>query len=100
MLDDEGCCSVYAFRPIPCRMFVSLTSPDWCDTTHPKAESAVNPHLEPLPPMRRLLLEIGTRLGLAHLPTDLFGGLDALAGLLDDGPFLLPTATCESPVST
>ena len=91
LLNENALCSAYSVRPIPCRMFVSLTDPAWCDPAHPKYNSAVNPHLEPLPPMRRLLLEMGEKLGLDRLPTNLFGGLDELADIFDGTPFRFTT---------
>ena len=84
MLSDDKRCSVYSKRPIPCRMFVSLTTAEWCHPFHPNHSSAINPHLEPLAPMRRLLLDIGEKMGLSDLPSDLFRGLDQLSRIFED----------------
>lgn len=78
LLDERGWCSVYAARPVPCRMFFAATPPDWCHPEHPKHQSAVTPHLVPSEQHALLLEAISQRLGLGDLPTDLHGGMVAI----------------------
>ncbi len=77
-LSPEGRCRIYAARPIPCRMFLSITEPAWCDHSHPDHDRAVNPHAEPAEILRKLLGAISERLGLGDLPADLRSGVAAL----------------------
>jgi len=47
LLDEGGACSVYADRPVACRMFHALTPADWCDPRSPRFAERENPHLLP-----------------------------------------------------
>ena len=78
LLDERGWCSVYAARPVPCRMFFSATPPAWCHPEHDRHAEAVNPHLVPSEHHAQLLEAISSRLGLGGLPTDLHGGMVAI----------------------
>lgn len=78
LLDEKGWCSVYAARPVACRMFFAATHPDWCHPEHPRHAEAVNPHLVPSEHHALLLRAISDRLGLGDLPTDLHGGMVAI----------------------
>jgi Fe-S-cluster containining protein len=77
-LDHKGWCSVYAARPVACRMFFAVTPAELCDAQHPQHEQAINPHLVPSETHRGVLLAISERLGLGDLPTDLRRGYAAL----------------------
>lgn len=77
-LSDDGRCTIYAARPLACRMFFSVTNPDWCDRRHPNNRDAVNPHLQPSAQIRDLLWELSDALGLGDLPEDLQTGVTAL----------------------
>lgn len=79
LLGVEGECTVYADRPVACRMFHAVTPATWCDPTHAEFQSRVNPHL--LPPLvcRQILGAISRCLGLPA-STTLWEGLDGLMG--------------------
>ncbi len=74
LLGPDGACTVYADRPVACRMFHALTPAAWCEPTHPDFERRQNPNL--LPPLvcRQLLGAISRCLGLPA-STTLWEGL-------------------------
>ena len=74
-LDEKQQCSIYERRPVACRMFFSLTSPEFCEPTHPEFESAINPHLEPSSAIKDLLKKISYEQNIADVPKDLISGM-------------------------
>lgn len=73
-------CRIYRWRPISCRMHLSLTDPDWCWADDPRARKALSPNIAPLPVVRSQLDEIGEVLELRELSPMLFRGLAELGG--------------------
>jgi Fe-S-cluster containining protein len=71
-----GACSVYASRPMACRMFFSVTPPAACDPT--SDAQPVNPKLEPPQVLKDLLKAISHRLQLHRLPKDLRRGMSGI----------------------
>jgi len=85
LLDESNRCRVYEDRPVACRMFYALTDPEWCDVNHPQHGQAANPHFEPAPVLRQILLAVSERLGLDALPRDLWSAVSELDERLPSG---------------
>jgi len=67
-------CSIYSHRPLACRSFFSLYSPDWC---HPKHKNyQVNPQID-CDSLHALLVECANKYDLPR-STDLLTGLASL----------------------
>jgi Fe-S-cluster containining protein len=77
-LDESGDCSVYAWRPIPCRMHLSVTEPQWCWADDERADDAVTPNFAPPDAIVDNLRALAERLGLRELSPSLFQGLSTL----------------------
>lgn len=78
-LDGEsGECRVYAWRPIPCRMHVSMSDPQWCWSDDERAADAQTPNFAPPQTAVDTMREIAVKLGLHHLSPSLFHGVTAL----------------------
>lgn len=74
-LKPDGACGAYSMRPMSCRMFFSLSSPEFC-----KGRAVVDPRnrnfLIELPEdIEAILARAGRALGEYALPESLFGGL-------------------------
>ncbi|MDP2315428.1 MAG: YkgJ family cysteine cluster protein [Pseudomonadota bacterium] len=74
LLDAEGRCRAYAFRPLACRAFVAVTPADWCDPGSPSYAARVNPHLDPPRVILQILQALSARRGLV-VATDLHTGM-------------------------
>ena len=88
-LDTEKKCSIYAYRPVACRMFFSVTNPEWCHPADQNFDNAINPHLEPSSAIKDLLKKLSSEVKFAELPKDLISGMHILLKRMEKKCILL-----------
>ncbi len=75
MLAKDGSCSIYAFRPMTCRMFISFSEPKYCGGTNAISELNRNYVVELPDHIEVILSQISYRLHSLEIPQHLFAGL-------------------------